>query len=98
MSPDENDHIASSFSLDNKGSIEELFAKNCVLYFPHNRFEEPAWLNEENLKAQAQYMNLRHMQGYTSRKLIEHSPLHDNQNWLFDLLYDRAVLEFETRP
>ena len=97
MSPDENDYIDSSFSLDNKGIIEELFAKNCVLYFPHNRFEEPAWLNEENLKAQAQYMNLRRMQGYTSRKLIEHSPLHDNQNWLFDLLYDRAVLEFETR-
>ena len=97
ISPDENDYIDSSFSLDNRGGIEELFAKNCVLYFPHNRFEEPAWLNEENLKAQAQYMNLRRMQGYTSRKLIEHSPLHDNQNWLFDLLYDRAVLEFETR-
>ena len=97
MGPDENDYIDSSFSLDNKRRIDELFAENCVLYFPHNRFEEPAWLNEENLKAQAQYMNLRRMQGYTSRKLIEHSPLHDNQNWLFDLLYDRAVLEIETR-
>ena len=96
MSPDENDYIDSSFSLDNKGTIGQLFAKNCVLYFPHNRFEEPAWLNEENLKAQAQYMDLKRMQGYTSRKLVEHSPLHDNQNWLFDLLYDRAVFELNT--
>ena len=31
--------------------------------FPPNRFEEPAWLNEENLKAQAQYMDMKHMYG-----------------------------------
>ena len=97
MSPEENDCIDSSFSLDNKGRIEELFGKNCVLYFPHNRFEEPAWLNEDNLKAQAQHMDLKRMQGYTSRTVIEHSPLHDNQNWLFDVIYDRAAFELQTR-
>ena len=97
MSPEENDCIDSSFSLDNKGRIEELFGKNCVLYFPHNRFEEPAWLNEDNLKAQAQHMDLKRMQGSTSRTVIEHSPLHDNQNWLFDVIYDRAAFELQTR-
>ena len=96
MAHEENDYFNSSFSSNNKGKIENIFSKRCILYFPPNRFEEPAWLNEENLRAQAQYMNLKHIQGYTSRKLINYSPLHDNQNWLFEVLYDRAVLEINT--
>ena len=97
IGPNDNDYFDSSFSPDNKERIKEVFAKNCILYFPHNRFEEPAWLNEENLKAQAQYMDIKRIQGHTSRKLIEHSPLHDNQNWLFDVVYDRAAFELQTR-
>ena len=91
-----NDHFDSSFLPDNKERIAKAFSENCVLYFPHNRFEEPAWLNEENLKIQAQYMDTKRIEGYTDRKLIEYSPLHANQNWLLDLLYDRAVFEFQT--
>ena len=41
-------------------------------------------------------MNLKHVQGQTERKVINYSPLHENQNWLFDLLYDRAVFEIQT--
>ena len=79
--------------LSNKKTIDIIFKKNCVLYFPHNRFEEPAWLNEENLKSKAQHMNLTHIQGCTDRKIINHSPLHDNQNWLFDIVYDQRAFE-----
>ena len=75
---------------------EELFGQNCILYFPSNRFEDPAWLNEENLKAEAQYMDLRHLKGYTDRKVINYSPLHDNENWLFDVAYDFSVFERQT--
>ena len=38
-------------------------------------------------------MDLRHIQGQTERKVINHSPLHDNQNWLFEVVYDKMVLE-----
>ena len=96
MEPEGNDYFDSSFSPNNKGGVEDLFAKRCVLYFPPNRFEEPAWLNEENLKAQAQYMSLKRIQGYTSRRVIDYSPLHDNQNWLFEVVYDRAAFEVQT--
>ena len=98
MKPEESDYFDSSFSLD-ENKVKNTITKNCVLYFPPNRFEEPAWLNEENLKAQAQYMGLKlkHIQGYTARKVIDYSPLHDNQNWLFDLIYDRATFELQTR-
>ena len=95
MDPEENDHFASDFSSKRK-DVESIFSKNCVLYFPPNRFEEPAWLNQRNLNAKAQYMALEHLQGYTNRKVINYSPLYDNQNWLFDVIYDSSVFEIQT--
>ena len=94
MSPDEHDYFGSNLS--DRHKIEEIFSKRCVLYFPASRFEEPAWLNEENLKAQAQYMDLKRTQGQTSRKVINHSSLHENQNWLFGVIFDRAAFEIQT--
>ena len=96
MDPSTNDHLISNISLDNEHKIKEIFSKKCILYFPQNRFEEPAWLNEDNLKTKAEYMDLKHLQGYTSRKIISYSPLRDNQNWLFDVIYDRATFEIST--
>ncbi len=77
-------------------AIKDIFNNNCVLYFPHNRFEEPAWLNEENLRTKAEYMTLKHTTGYTDRKIINYSSLHDNQNWLFEVTYDSNVFEKKT--
>ena len=31
-----------------------------------------------------------------ARKVINYSPLHENQNWLFDVVYDRTVFETQT--
>ena len=95
MKPESADNYVSRFS-DEKNKIDNIFSKNCVLYFPPNRFEEPAWLNRENLKAQAQYMDLTHLQGQTDRRVINYSPLHHNQNWLFELIYDRSAFEIRT--
>ena len=97
MDRNESSHLVSNISRRNEDKIKEIFSKNCVLYFPPNRFEEPAWLNEDNLKAKAEYMDLKHLRGYTSRKIISYSPLRDNQNWLFDVIYDRAAFEILTR-
>ena len=96
MKRETDNNYMSSFSHTSEDKIRNLFAKNCILYFPANRFEEPAWLNVENLKSQAKHMDLSQIQGFTNRKVIDHSPLHDNQNWLFDLIYDRAAFELQT--
>ena len=99
LSPQDNSKFDTNImrNANTSKKIEELFDKNCVLYLPHNRFEEPAWLNEENLKAQAQYMDLKHLQGHSERKVIASSPLRDNQNWLFDTAYDSSVFEARYR-
>ena len=91
-----NDRQVSNIDRNNETKIKQVFSRNCVLYFPPNRFEEPAWLNQKNLLSQAEYMDLEHLQGHTNRKVINHSPLHDNQDWLFEVVYDRAVFETQT--
>ena len=91
-----NDYTVSSFRPSNAQQLRELFSRNCILFFPPNRFEEPAWLNEENLRSRAEYMGLRNLTGYTDRRLINYAPLRDNQNWLFEVIFDRQAFEIRT--
>ena len=95
MRPEEHSRLTSSFTTPNKSKVMNILSQTCIVYFPHNRFEEPAWLNEDNLKSQATYMGVPRVENYTSRTLINYSPMHSNQNWLFDVLYDRYVFEMQ---
>lgn len=72
-----------------------LLEENCALYFPPNRFEDPAWLNIDNLLASAEYMDLKNVLGHSNRQIINCSPLRKNQNWLFDVIYDFRAFESE---
>lgn len=95
----ESSFLKNSFNQEKeKSSLKNIFSRRCVLYFPPDRFEEPAWLNEENLRAKAEYMGLKNLRGYTNRKIINNSPLHDNQNWLFEVLFDRCAFEVQPIP
>lgn len=82
-------------SVETKDKSLNLFSKSVVLYLPPNRFEEPAWLNIHNLNAKANYTDLRNITGYSDRKMIDYSPLKENQNWLLDLLFDRHVFDMK---
>ena len=93
MPADGNSRLISNINRSKETEVRDIFHKRCVLYFPHNRFEEPAWLNEDNLEARAEYMDVKHVQHYTNRKLINYSSLQDNQNWLFDVVYDMSAFE-----
>lgn len=88
----------NNFSLQlDEVQIKELFEHNCVLYFPPNRFEEPAWLNEENLNAQARHVDTKKIKGETKRTVLTYSPLRDNENFLFALAFDSRIFELFTR-
>ena len=76
--------------------IRQMFRNNCVLYFPFNRFEDPAWLNLRNLQSEARHMGLTHISDHTDRRVLSHSPLHNNENWLYDVAYDYSVFEQRT--
>ena len=91
-----NDRQFSNIPRNNESKVRELFSNNCIQYSPHNRFEEPAWLNEAHLNFQAELEASVRRQGSTTRKVVNYSPLRENQNWVFGLLYDRAVFETQT--
>jgi predicted ATP-binding protein involved in virulence len=90
----------SHFSATLHNSIEstkEIFEKQCNLYFPVNRFEEPAWLNLNNLTAKASYTELKRISGHSNRDIICTSPLKKNINWLLDIIFDRQAFDIKTK-
>lgn len=79
-----------------KTEVEGLFDKRCCLYFPVNRFEEPSWLNLENLKVKVSFSDLKNLSGYSNRNVICSSPLKENMNWLLDLVLDMRAFDMMT--
>ena len=77
--------------------LKKSIDSNCLLYFPANRFEEPSWLNYENLTNKADYRFLNRTSNISNRQIINYSPLKDTQNWLLDLLFDKYTLEIQTQ-
>ena len=73
---EQSDHYGSSFPADSsliadepsRNKVRRMFSEHCILYFPPNRFEEPAWLTEANLSAGVEHMELNQLSGHTSRK------------------------------
>jgi len=92
----EYSHFSSTFS-SKSSSTKELFKKQCNLYFPVNRFEEPAWLNIDNLTSKACYTDLKRISGYSNRDIICTSPLKKNNNWLLDIIFDRQAFDIKVQ-
>lgn len=78
-------------------SVSDLVSANCLLYFPSNRMEEPAWLNTANLRAKPKYTRAPKIQGETLRRVVAHAPLRDVHDWLYDVAYDRAAFEIRSQ-
>ncbi len=76
-------------------TVHALFNKQCCLYFPVNRNEEPAWLNVENATRRANFVKLKNIARYSNREFVALSPLESNRNWIMDLLLDRSIYEME---
>lgn len=97
---DINENETSSFIAnfqDKNEEIKRLVDNNCILYFPPNRFEEPGWLNYDNLINKSNYRFQKNLSNISNRQIINHSPLKENQNWLLDLLFDKYTLELKTQ-
>jgi predicted ATPase len=94
--PDQASDFASTFR-HGDARARGMFEKKCCLYFPVNRFEEPAWLNIDNLTSRAKYTELKHIDRQSNRNIISTSPLKENRNWLLDLIFDRQAFEINTQ-
>ncbi len=91
------EHASDFFSMP-RGSkdLERALDENVTLYFPSNRFEEPAWLNERNLTATATTRMEPNLRGVSRRQIIANEPLGTLVNWIYDIAYDSRVFETKT--
>lgn len=81
---------------EKRAVVEKLLTQNSFLYFPANRFEEPGWLNLENLTRRPEFSDAKRISGRSNRTIIQHAPLARNRNWLLDLLFDRNLFDLKT--
>ncbi len=88
----ETSHYFSNIA-EKKDALKTELNRSSNLYFPPNRFEEPAWLNEFNLKNKADYFATKNFSNFSDRPVVHYSPLKDIQNWLLDVIYDSYALE-----
>ncbi len=95
IQPNDSSVFLSTFD-KHKTVVSDFYKKQCCLYFPVNRFEEPAWLNIDNLKSKANYSELKRISRYSNRNIICTSPLKNNKDWLLDLIFDRQTFEIRT--
>lgn len=79
-------------------AVRQALQHFTMLFMPPNRFEEPAWLNANNLRSAAKYSRTPSIQGLSGRRVIAQSPLADNQDWLLDVIYDAFALESKMAP
>lgn len=95
-------HETSSFSL-NLGelgdirSMEEMLDKNCLLYFPADRFEPPDWLNIADLSPDLKLPEPERTKGKTSRRIFSRNRLKPTLDWLNSVIFDMMVSEHEDR-
>lgn len=92
VSSTEISHYTSNFH-EEPELLKTCLQRSTHLFFPPNRFEEPAWLNEANLRNKASYASLKRFSDYSNRPIVNYAPMRDLQNWLLDLIYDSFALE-----
>lgn len=92
---DDSSVFSANFQAQRSGT-SQLFKEQCCLYFPVNRFEEPGWLNIDNLLTRSNYSELKAVSGYSNRSIISISPLKSNRDWLLDLIFDRQLFDIKT--
>ncbi|WP_048655332.1 AAA family ATPase [Sinorhizobium fredii] len=91
--PDDGSSVITSDFFQRDLELREKISKFTLLYFPPNRFEEPAWLNADNLRNITNYASQKRIQGMSNRNVIISSPLRENQSWLLDVIYDSLAIE-----
>ena len=72
-------------------NLRECFNKNCLLYFPPNRFEEPSWLNQDNLNFKPKFRIKNQITGRRERTILADKLLTDILNWRLGLTLDALL-------
>ncbi|WP_152532209.1 ATP-binding protein [Leptolyngbya sp. Heron Island J] len=87
------DNTAANISV-----VKKAFSDGCVLYFPPNRFEKPAWLNETNLSGNATFEQRQNIKGLSERLIFCQRRVAATCDWLLNVLLDKLTTEVQNVP
>ena len=76
-------------NLSNK-NILDVFENNIISFFPHSRYDHPAWLNKETkigFKIAERFVD------QSSKSIIKHDVIKEIETWILDCLLDREIYE-----
>ena len=93
----EYSHIYSNFYNLKPAEIESINHETHI-YFPPNRFEEPAWLNEQNLNNKARFPDLKNTLYNSNRPVVNYAPMRELQDWILDIILEAYALEQSRGP
>jgi len=79
--------------LSDLARMEEMLSKNCLLFFPADRFEPPDWLNLESLSSELKLPEPERMKGRTARRIFSRNRLKPTLDWLNSVIFDMMVAE-----
>lgn len=92
LKANETSHIDSNFHTS-KQLVKNEIDSNVILYFPSNRYEDPAWLNHDNLIAKAEFIDKKRIDKISNRKTIKYSSLINIINWILGIVLDKYLYE-----
>ena len=93
---EESSLFQTNLTVRNRTPVARLFTDNCVLFFPPDRFEEPAWLNRQNLNVRPEHVARVDIQGHSNRQVVNYGSLRANQNWVYEVLLDWGIFQQNT--
>ncbi|MEH7828724.1 AAA family ATPase [Gemmobacter denitrificans] len=96
VDPSSMSHYTSNFR-QRPAMLKEALNNATHLFFPPNRFEEPAWLNDLNLRNKVSYGSLKNFDTFSNRPVVNYAPMRNLQSWLLDLIYDSYAIERKSR-
>jgi predicted ATP-binding protein involved in virulence len=70
----------------------KVFNENVILYFPVDRYYQPAWINVENSKLEFN-SNVRKWVGKSDTNIVKSNVLHNLEKWLLDVIMDKNLYE-----
>ena len=74
----------------NKNDIQKEWKSSVICYFPHSRYDHPAWLTKSydvGFKISENFL------GQDSESIIKKSNIQEVESWLLDVLLDQALYE-----
>lgn len=77
--------------------LKNIIDNSSIVYLPPNRFEEPAWLNIDNLNRKATIASKLKLSNISNRQIVASSSLDLIIDWLYDTIFAMHISEVRYR-